>query len=431
MKSSRLHLLMKTFGPGILFASTAIGVSHLVQSTRAGAMYGFGLVGFIILANVTKYPAFEFGSRYANVTGESIIAGYRRMGKSMLSLYLAVTLGTMFFVCAAVGLVTSGFLNTLFGNVRNESTLGSTLILFCICIFTLAIGKYRFLDGFIKIIATALLVSTILAVVLVLMHGPAPHVPGFKPPSVWKSFSSSGSGTLFVIALMGWMPTGVDLSAWNSLWTLARIRQTGYKPSLADTLLDFNLGYVITGILAICFLTLGAFLLYGTGQTLPEGSVDFASQIVSLYTTNIGDWSFFIIATAAFCIMFGTCIAVFDGYSRALGHAILQWREAGKHDEEYDRNIYLIVLFVLGAGAFGIIWYFQVRPNGFKALIDLATSLSFLIAPLIAIANHRLVHRAEVPVEYHPPAWLRYTSYFGIVFLSLFSLYYIYFLLVS
>ena len=66
----------KTFGPGILFASTAIGVSHLVQSTRAGAEYGFLLLGFVILATVLKYPFFEYGSRYANVTGTSIIDGF-------------------------------------------------------------------------------------------------------------------------------------------------------------------------------------------------------------------------------------------------------------------------------------------------------------------------------------------------------------------
>ena len=40
----KIHWLKKTLGPGILFASTAIGVSHLVQSTRAGAKYGFGLL---------------------------------------------------------------------------------------------------------------------------------------------------------------------------------------------------------------------------------------------------------------------------------------------------------------------------------------------------------------------------------------------------
>jgi len=39
--NEKLDRLLKTLGPGILFASTAIGVSHLVQSTRAGAEFGF------------------------------------------------------------------------------------------------------------------------------------------------------------------------------------------------------------------------------------------------------------------------------------------------------------------------------------------------------------------------------------------------------
>ena len=35
---NRIQSLKNTLGPGILFASTAIGVSHLVQSTKAGAL---------------------------------------------------------------------------------------------------------------------------------------------------------------------------------------------------------------------------------------------------------------------------------------------------------------------------------------------------------------------------------------------------------
>ena len=61
--------LLKALGPGILFASTCIGVSHLVQSTRAGAVYGFDLIWIILLANLFKYPFFEYASRYANATG--------------------------------------------------------------------------------------------------------------------------------------------------------------------------------------------------------------------------------------------------------------------------------------------------------------------------------------------------------------------------
>ena len=109
------HHLLKILGPGILFASTAIGVSHLVQSTRAGAMYGLGLLWAVVLANVMKYPFFQFGSRYASVTGVSIIDGYKGIGPWALWLYLLITLLSMFFVCAAVTAVTAGFFDNLFG----------------------------------------------------------------------------------------------------------------------------------------------------------------------------------------------------------------------------------------------------------------------------------------------------------------------------
>ena len=81
MKLKKVDWLKKTLGPGILFASTAIGVSHLVQSTRAGANYGFSLLIFIIIANIFKYPFFEFASRFSNSTEKSIIEGYKILGK--------------------------------------------------------------------------------------------------------------------------------------------------------------------------------------------------------------------------------------------------------------------------------------------------------------------------------------------------------------
>lgn len=68
-------------GPGILLAGAAIGVSHRVQATRAGAEFGFGMLGLLILACLTKYPFLEFGPRYAAATGEDLVEGYRRLSK--------------------------------------------------------------------------------------------------------------------------------------------------------------------------------------------------------------------------------------------------------------------------------------------------------------------------------------------------------------
>ena len=75
---------LRKLGPGLLFAGAAIGVSHLVQSTRAGADYGWGLLWALLLVNLFKYPFFQFGPRYALATGGSLLDGYYKLGKIFL-----------------------------------------------------------------------------------------------------------------------------------------------------------------------------------------------------------------------------------------------------------------------------------------------------------------------------------------------------------
>ena len=89
---------IKKLGPGLLFAGAAIGVSHLVQSTRAGANFGFGLLWALLLVNLFKYPFFQFGPRYAMATGESLIDGYKQLGKAVLIAYFLLTFATMFIM---------------------------------------------------------------------------------------------------------------------------------------------------------------------------------------------------------------------------------------------------------------------------------------------------------------------------------------------
>ena len=409
-KLTKLGWLQKTLGPGILFASTAIGVSHLVQSTRAGANYGFGLLLFIIIANVFKYPFFEFGSRYANATETSIIHGYKKLGEWVLLSYLTITLISMFFIASAVGAVTSGFLQNLF----NTSHIGilNHIILFTICGAILSLGKYNYLDSLIKVIGFTLLVSTLFAFILVLVKGPASN-------TLLPIISYDKTDILFIIALMGWMPTAVDLSSWNSLWTLERIKQTKFKPSLKQTIFEFNLGYAFSAVLSLCFVTLGAYLMYGTDSTFSNSSSLFASQVIKLYTKSIGSWSYLIISIAGFSIMFGTCVAVFDGYARSASECI----RLIKNQESQNKRHYDILLWILITGSLAIIILFG---NKLKQLVDLATTISFMIAPGVAIANYKLVLGPYLTKDQAPPKWLKILSICGIVYLISFGLLFIY-----
>lgn len=411
--NSKIRNLIKTLGPGIVFAGMCIGVSHLVQSTRAGADYGFTLLIAVLAANLFKYPFFEFSSRYTGATGKSILDGYANVGKWILWLYGGITIISMFIVTAAVTFVAAGLLGSLLGIELPTDILAA--IIFAICVLVLFTGKYNALDGLLKVVSIVLLISTATAVIVAVVKGRVVPAEGFIPKEVLST-----EGTIFLIALMGWMPTAVDMSTWTGLWAEARIKQTGYKPTMKETLLDFNLGYIITAFLAVVFLSLGALVMYGTGIELSNSSTAFAGQLIGLYTQSIGDWSYLIIAAAAFSTMFSTSITVLDGYGRAMDRITKLL-----FNKDFKRS-YLLWITIVAVGGYLVISQFL---NNLKSLVDLATTLSFVIAPLAAYLNYRVIFSKDVKQEFLPPKWLKNLALAGLVFMILFALVYFYVLL--
>jgi Mn2+/Fe2+ NRAMP family transporter len=86
------------------------------------------------------------------------------------------------------------------------------------------------------------------------------------------------------------------------------------------------------------------------------------------------------------------------------------------------RTFYVIFLIILSCGAFVIISQFQ---DDLKELVDFATVLSFVIAPVIAIFNFRLVTGKFLDKEHQPSILLKILSVSGIVFLSGFAIFFI------
>ena len=82
--------LLKTLGPGILISCAAIGGSHLVWATRAGAEYGWTLLDLFYWLTFLKFPFFYFGQHYTASTGESLLSGYKRQGSIYLKLLLSL-----------------------------------------------------------------------------------------------------------------------------------------------------------------------------------------------------------------------------------------------------------------------------------------------------------------------------------------------------
>src|SRR5690606_23476128 len=141
--------------------------------------------------------------------------------------------------------------------------------------------------------------------------GPVAPVADFVGPQVFN-----GTGVLFLISLVGWMPTAVEASGWISLWGVENLKAMKEKPSLKLALQEFNLGYFVTALLAIFFMIVGWATLYGSGTELSGNTVNFANQVVHMFTTHIGDWAYVFIAVSAFATMLSSCITAHDAISR-------------------------------------------------------------------------------------------------------------------
>jgi Mn2+/Fe2+ NRAMP family transporter len=225
-----------------------------------------------------------------------------------------------------------------------------------------------------------------------------------------------------LLALVGWMPIPVEAAAWNSLWTRERAVQTGHAPSLAEALLDFRLGYAGAVVLAVAFVMLGALLMHASGLQFADSAVGFSGQLVELYAQNLGDWSRPLITIAALSTMFSTTLAVADAYPRVL--AAIAGAAAAANNGVIDarpprRGPYLAAVAVVSGGALLVL---RFAGEGFTRLIDFATTLSFVAAPLIAWITLRAVTAPHVPPHARPGPMLLALAWLGLGSGALFSL---------
>ena len=395
-------LMFKSLGPGLLFAGAAVGVSHLVQSTRAGADFGFGLLWALLIAALFKYPFFQFGPRYAAATGETLLDGYKKLGKGILVVSYSISFVTMFIIQAAVTIVTAGLAVNLFGLF--DMTTWSILITI-LSISLLLIGKYKLLDSLMKYVILVLTICTLIAVSAALMK----NNQAFTFTQVFPK------GTIeitFLIAFLGWMPAPLDVSIWQSIWSLEKDKATLKTTTTKQAVFDFNVGYVGTIFLAVCFVILGALVMYNSGESFSNKGDVFASQLIALYTQNLGKFTYIFISIAAFTTMFSTTITTLDASPRTMSKA---------NDLLFSEKIklgYWFWIILLGIGTYIILRYFR---DNMGLMVKIATILSFLTAPFYAILNFILISGKHTPKKHQPSLYLKILSVCGIIFLIVFS----------
>lgn len=402
----------RTLGPGLLFSGAAVGVSHLVQSTRAGAMFGLALIGTIIVINVLKYPAYRFGVDYGQSTRRSLLSGYRELGLWAPILFCLVVIPVAPIIVAAISATTAGLLGALTGIDLSLPVLVA-LVLGCTA-FLIIVGGYSWLDRINRILMAFLTLATLATTVLVL------------PSIEWTtltdySWISDPAALLFVIALAGFMPNPLDVSIPQSIWTVEAEKNVALqdRASLSETRAGFLSGYLASAILAVCFCIMGAGVMHNGGIQPAADAVGFATQIVGLYRETLGEIPAFLAAVAALAVMLSTMFVAFDAYGRSFTAA---YQEIGGVDNPVRlRRAYIAIILIVATLAMAALVFLL---SDFGRFVDLATSLAFLSAPIIAALNHLVVTRCAMPDAARPSALIRALNVIAIAVMGMLVLSY-------
>lgn len=390
-------------------AAAAIGASHLVASTRAGAEFGWQLAWAILAVNLLKYPFFAAGARYTAATGESLLHGYLKQGRIYLLVFTALNTIAAIASTAGVAMLTAAML-TQFVSLPIDVL---ALIVLVSSLGILIFGHYALLDKITKVIMLALTVTTLIAVALA-FNAPSIIHANFVPQSPWQWVHIG-----FLVAMMGWMPAPIEVSAWNSLWLIEK--QKLQPVNKQQALFDFNFGYIMTAILAVVFLALGSLVMHGSGEQFSPSGVKFAAQLISLYSQVMGSDSRYLIGAVAFLCIFSTTVTVIDGYSRTLN---MGWQLLTKQpDSERRLSLVMLVLSVFGLS---IILFFK---GALLPLLEFVMILAFMTTVVFAWLNYKLmISTALLPADRYGSA-MRLLSWLGLIYLVSFAVLFIYWML--
>jgi Mn2+/Fe2+ NRAMP family transporter len=160
---------------------------------------------------------------------------------------------------------------------------------------------------------------------------------------------------------------------------------------------------------------MGATVMYQSGAELSSAGAVFSTQLVEMYSQTLGEWSRPIVLIAAVTTMFSTTLAIMDGFPRAIERTLSNLRSHAEEVPPQDPRSYWGSMVVLAALAVAVLIWFV---GNLTTMVDFATTVSFLTAPILGYLNLKTVTSDEVAPEHRPRTAMIVLSWIGLVLLG-------------
>lgn len=162
---------MLSVGPGIFCIGYTIGTGSITSMTKAGSMYGMQLLWVLIISVFCLWILMEAYGRYALVTGDTALYGFRknfRFGKTIaLVTIVSITIGQWGGLSGILGISSNAIYEMIqlffYGSARNKYEywyiLGISVIIIVIMYSLLSIGKYSLFEKILVVFVTIMGIS--------------------------------------------------------------------------------------------------------------------------------------------------------------------------------------------------------------------------------------------------------------------------------
>jgi Mn2+/Fe2+ NRAMP family transporter len=116
--------------------------------------------------------------------------------------------------------------------------------------------------------------------------------------------------------------------------------------------------------------------------------------------------------------MFSTTLTCLDAFPRVLNRSFRlafdkQWNET---------RAYVFWALMVAVGSLLLLVFFM---KNMKTMVDVATTIAFVTAPIVALLNYLVITHKSIHRVFQPPVWLKVYAILGLMFLTAFSLGYL------
>jgi Mn2+/Fe2+ NRAMP family transporter len=314
---------IKYLGPSLIITGAAVGSGELVLTTSLGAVAGWALLWWLLLACLSKSFVQAELARYTVVSGDTYLRAVNRLPGKIWKISWPIWMGLLAYIPGMMGLggIIGGggeslsFLLSLGG--VDVGKVACTGLIAVVISAVLSTGSYRWLES----ISLPLVVSFTLATLVcaIAMQFTDFHMT-LDDLAVGFSFDIGVFVAFAAFALAAYGFVGSDPGGYT-YWCIEK----GYPNYLGTDRSDPQwekharswmkvlhtdvwVGLIIMVCATVPFYVLGAGVLNAMGLA-PDGSGETIAVLSNIFTQTLGQWAVWVFSFGAFFILFSTVLS--------------------------------------------------------------------------------------------------------------------------